>query len=145
MKTNIEAGIIALAKLSIRATDSTDALKFSQAVLNLANARNTIAHTPVKHEFAPDNLHPPQGWGSESGLKIMPDYDDCILGVVERCGQSSFVLYDPVKVIQKLMDRDGMTHEEAAEFLDFNMAGAWMGDRTPGFLLPFPVVEVIPE
>ena len=59
-----------------------------------------------------------------SGPLIMPDYDDCILGIVERCGQASFVLYDPEKVIQKMVDRDGMSHEEAEEFLDFNMAGA---------------------
>ena len=37
---------------------------------------------------------------------------------------------DQNKVIQKLMS-DGMSHEEALEGFDFNIIGAWAGDRTP--------------
>ena len=32
------------------------------------------------------------------------------------------------------MDRDGMSYEDAIEFFDFNMIGAWVGEFTPIFI-----------
>jgi hypothetical protein len=32
------------------------------------------------------------------------------------------------------MERDDMTREEAIEFMDFNVVGAWHGESTPIFL-----------
>jgi hypothetical protein len=32
------------------------------------------------------------------------------------------------------MKRDGMTEEEAYEFYEFNIACAWVGDKTPIFV-----------
>jgi hypothetical protein len=32
------------------------------------------------------------------------------------------------------MQRDGMTHEEAIEFFDFNIAGAYVGEYTPIYM-----------
>lgn len=63
----------------------------------------------------------------------MDGYDDCIIGVFDRCGQEPLLCYDPEKVIAKLMDQ-GMDRDEAVEFFHFNQAGAWMGEGTPGFL-----------
>ena len=34
-------------------------------------------------------------------------------------------------MINILVTRDSMTHEEAEEYLDFNVIGAWIGDTTP--------------
>ena len=31
---------------------------------------------------------------------------------------------------------DGMTEEEAVEYFEFNIIGAWMGEETPCFLSP---------
>jgi hypothetical protein len=33
-----------------------------------------------------------------------------------------------------LIERDGMTDEEAMEYFDFNVQGAWVGESTPVFL-----------
>jgi hypothetical protein len=66
-------------------------------------------------------------------LIVMDGYDDCIVGVVERCGQDPIVCYDKGKVIQRL-ESDGMTTEEAEEFFYFNQLGSWMGSTTPCFL-----------
>jgi hypothetical protein len=41
------------------------------------------------------------------------------------------VIYDEDKCIQILMERDGMTDEEAIEFFEFNVVGAYVGDHTP--------------
>ena len=68
-------------------------------------------------------------------------FDDAIIGIGERCGQPSLVAYDRDKCIQVLMDRDGMDYEEAVEFFDFNVAGAWVGENTPMFITLWQNVE----
>lgn len=65
---------------------------------------------------------------------IMPGYDDCIEGVGLRFGQEPIVMYNYEKVIAKLME-DGCTYDEAVEFFDFNIIGAWVGDTTPGYII----------
>jgi hypothetical protein len=60
--------------------------------------------------------------------------DDCIIGIGERCSQSPICVYDRDKVIEKLTNRDGMTVEEAEEFFEYNIVGAWVGEGTPMFL-----------
>ena len=60
-------------------------------------------------------------------------FDEAILGVVHR-PNLDVVCYDVDKVIEILMTRDGMDEEEAYEFYQFNIAGAWVGESTPLFL-----------
>ena len=60
-------------------------------------------------------------------------FDDCIIGIAERCSKQPLVIYDSEKMIEKMM-KDGMSHEEAVEYFDFNILGAWMGEGTPLFL-----------
>ena len=42
--------------------------------------------------------------------------------------------YDRDKCIEILVKRDEMTYEEAVEFFEFNVSGAWVGENTPIFL-----------
>jgi hypothetical protein len=44
------------------------------------------------------------------------------------------VIYDEDKCIQILMERDGMTDEEAIEFFEFNVVGAYVGEYTPVYV-----------
>ena len=60
-------------------------------------------------------------------------FDDCCVGVVERFGCEQFLIYDKEKVINQLMS-DGMTHEEAIEYFDYNMIGSYVGESTVGFI-----------
>jgi hypothetical protein len=66
-------------------------------------------------------------------LLVMDGYDDCIVGIVERCGQDPIVCYDKKKILNNLK-KVGMNEEEAEEFFYFNQLGAWMGDSTPCFV-----------
>ena len=66
-------------------------------------------------------------------LLVMDGYDDCIIGVCERYAHDPFVVYDLGRVIQRLMD-DGMTADEAREYFEHNQLGAYVGQKTPGFL-----------
>ena len=44
------------------------------------------------------------------------------------------LVYDIGKVVNILQERDGMTYEDAVEFFDFNIAGAYLGKGTPVFI-----------
>jgi len=63
----------------------------------------------------------------------MDGYDNCILGVMRRCGCPTIIVYDEGKVIKNLI-RQNMSYEEAVEYYEFNQVGAWVGDNTPGFV-----------
>jgi len=58
-------------------------------------------------------------------------FDEAVIGVVERLGTQA-ICYDTEKVIEILM-RD-MSEEEALEYFQYNIAGAWVGEHTPFFL-----------
>jgi hypothetical protein len=60
-------------------------------------------------------------------------FDEAIIGVVQRMGIQA-ICYDEDKVLEILMERDGMTLIDAMEYFDFNIAGAWVGESTPFFL-----------
>jgi len=62
------------------------------------------------------------------------EFDAAILGVAERIGMSPIVAYDTAKILDILCERDGMEDDEALEFFEFNIAGAYVGDRTPIFI-----------
>ncbi len=57
-------------------------------------------------------------------------FDDAIIGIGERCGQTPLVVYSVEKAIGILMNQ-GMNYEEAQEYFDFNVLGSWMGEGTP--------------
>lgn len=41
------------------------------------------------------------------------------------------VVYSIERILAVLMERDGMDMDEAVEFFDFNIAGAYVGEMTP--------------
>jgi hypothetical protein len=45
------------------------------------------------------------------------------------------ILLDRDKCIEILVERDGMDHDEAEEFFEYNVIGAWMGEGTPCFAI----------
>jgi hypothetical protein len=65
-------------------------------------------------------------------LLRMDGFDDAILGVVERIGLQT-VCYDLNKVIAILM-KQGMDEQDAWDWYQFNMLGAWVGEATSVFL-----------
>lgn len=55
--------------------------------------------------------------------------DEAIIGVAERINLS-VVAYDIDKILEILME-DGLTYEDAVEYYDYNIGGAWVGEMTP--------------
>ena len=60
-------------------------------------------------------------------------FNDCIIGVAQRFGDQDVLAYDINKILVRLA-QDGMTLEEAEEYFDYNIAGAWVGEGTPVFI-----------
>ena len=60
-------------------------------------------------------------------------FDAAIVGVTERCGEQPTVCYDLKKILEVLI-ADGMEYEEALEYYEYNIVGAYMGEQTPTFL-----------
>lgn len=67
-------------------------------------------------------------------LLFADGFDDAILGVARRCGSPDVVAYDYAKCADMLVARDGMSHEDAVEWMEFNVVGAYVGPRTPVFV-----------
>lgn len=63
-------------------------------------------------------------------------FDGCDMGLCLRFGQQPIVIYHLGKCITRLMNRDGMSREEAEEFFEYNIIGAWVGEGTPAFFEP---------
>jgi hypothetical protein len=61
-------------------------------------------------------------------------FDEAIIGMAERINLGPVVAYDVDKMIDIMIKRDGMTYEEAIEYFDYNILGAWMGENTPVYI-----------
>ena len=57
-------------------------------------------------------------------------FDDAIIGIGRQFNKT-IVVYDESKCLDILIKRDGMTEEEAIEFFEFNVVGAYVGEHTP--------------
>ena len=65
---------------------------------------------------------------------ICDGFDEAIIGMAERINLGPVVAYSVEKILDILINRDGMTYEEAIEYYDYNIVGAWMGELTPVFI-----------
>ena len=61
-------------------------------------------------------------------------YDDCIVGIGHRCGSTAVLVYDIDMVIAKIMKRDKCDYEDALDFFEYNIGGAYVGEGTPLFM-----------
>jgi hypothetical protein len=69
------------------------------------------------------------------GAIILDGLDEAIIGIVEEFGNGPRILYSKEKIIDILVERDGMTSEEAIEYYDFNILGLYAGEQNPVFLI----------
>ena len=67
-------------------------------------------------------------------------YDDAILGPAmvwtEDGNLRDVLVYDGEEIRKILMQRDGMSFEDAREFIEFNIEGAYMGPHTAIIVWP---------
>jgi hypothetical protein len=61
-------------------------------------------------------------------------FDEAIIGSITSYGRGETVLYSTQKILEVMMERDGMTAEDAMEFFNFNILGSYNGNGMPAFL-----------
>ena len=62
------------------------------------------------------------------------EFMECAVGIISGAGLSDRMCYDYDKCVRLLMDRDGMSLDDAADYFQFNILGAYVGKKTPVFL-----------
>jgi len=70
----------------------------------------------------------------DEDILLADGFDFAFLGIAERCGSPPVAVYDRDACIRLLVSRDGMTPEEAEEYFEYNVVGAYVGEQTPWFL-----------
>lgn len=58
-------------------------------------------------------------------------FDDALIGCTY--GANVVAVYDIDKMIETLIE-EGLDWDEASEFLDFNVVGAYVGEKTPKYM-----------
>ena len=66
-------------------------------------------------------------------ILLADGFEDAFIGVGYQFNKT-IAVYDKAKCHTILMQRDGMTLEEAVEFLEYNCVGAYQGPQTPVFM-----------
>ena len=67
---------------------------------------------------------------------IADGLSDAFVGLAQTGREGKTVaVYDSVKIIGILMEQ-GMTQDEAVEYYEYNILGAYVGDATPIYLVP---------
>lgn len=79
--------------------------------------------------------------GENGRITKFDGLDEAIVGYVQGPGMRTKFVYDPRLIIDILMDRDGMSEEDATEWFHFNIECAYVGEDTPAFIRPIPVVD----
>jgi len=58
-------------------------------------------------------------------------FDNCVLGYDYSWDGVIRLIYSIDKIIKQLMKQDKMPVDEAIEYFEFNMRGAYVGEQTP--------------
>jgi hypothetical protein len=66
-------------------------------------------------------------------------FESAFLGIMHRFGSPPLAAYSFEACIMVLIERDGMSYEEAVEFFEYNVLGAGMGENTPVFIRTEPI------
>ena len=70
----------------------------------------------------------------DSDLLKIDGFDEAAIGTACIWRDNTRVdvlVYDGDEIVEILMVRDGMEMSEAIEYIEFNIEGAYMGERTP--------------
>jgi len=66
-------------------------------------------------------------------------FNDAVIGTCYNTGR---IVYSIERILQILIDRDGMSMEDAMEYFSFNIGGAYVGEMTPMYVWTEDKVEL---
>lgn len=70
----------------------------------------------------------------EQDIPLFADFDDCIIGAIQRRGKY-YAVYSRSKMLRQLMRDNGWDYFEALEFYEFNIECAYGGPQSPLILI----------
>jgi hypothetical protein len=79
---------------------------------------------------------------NEESILMADGFDEALIGVGRRCGQPDIAVYDESRCIS-ILEKQGMDHDEAVEYFEFNVVGAWVGPQTPMFVEPSGIMAIM--
>lgn len=69
----------------------------------------------------------------EDAILLAEGFEDAFIGIGQQFNRH-FAIYDRAICIKILMERDNMSEDDAEEYFEFNVAGAFVGHGTPIFM-----------
>lgn len=66
-------------------------------------------------------------------------FDEAVIGFSQRMNEPLLAVYSYDKMVDILIERDGLSYEDATEYIDFNVVGAWVGPQTPIIVTSVPL------
>lgn len=66
--------------------------------------------------------------------QFLDGFDEAIVGTVEAFGKPQVVCYDRDIILDIIMDSTGGNRQDAEEYFEVNILGAYAGENTPVFL-----------
>lgn len=74
------------------------------------------------------------------GTLVADGWDDALVGVGWRLN-TPIAVYDRDRIVEIMTTRDGISEEDADEYISFNIEGAYVGEGTP-LMVTFGVESV---
>jgi len=68
----------------------------------------------------------------ENECLLADGFESALIGITE--GPNPVAVYDINRMIESLIRKDDMTPEDAREFIEFNVVGAYVGEKTPMYI-----------
>jgi hypothetical protein len=81
----------------------------------------------------------------DDSFLLADGFEEAFIGMARRIGGGEVAVYDYDECVAVLMRRDKMTYEEALDYFEYNVVGAFMGPKTPLFVELKTLPEVLEE
>ena len=75
----------------------------------------------------------------DEDVLLIDGFDEAIIGLTNRINTPTLAVYSWEAIVNILVERDGLSLDDAMEYVDFNILGAWVGERTPIVVMPLDI------
>jgi hypothetical protein len=95
-----------------------------------------FVNPPRRHREAPElpNLREHLAELLDDDLLLADGFDNCLIGLCYTPGPGTRAVYDAEAIIRTLVEREGLSFEEAHEYFSVNIEGSYVGEKTPIFM-----------
>ncbi len=77
----------------------------------------------------------------DEDILLADGWDEAFIGLTDNHLRPISAVYSIDKIAQIMVERDGMSYEDAEDFIAFNITGAYVGDHGPIYVRSVGVIE----